>query len=289
MERLRANPRRLALTIAAILLGGACVARSGGVDKPCVWRIISTRPAGLQDTAFVDRHPLLAEPEDMRDAPGPGSLRLVNRKSANGKWPLYLVNPATRESTLLVEQASTPRLSPDGRYVVFSLWKSSERPWNLVIVDRKTRKRIEPPMGGCVSSYRRWSPDGKWLAVQDNPCKVSRRRLCLVSVPSGRVRWIDSLAVFADYEFGWSPDSKHLAVMRPEAIDESTDEPMSADLWIFSNAGRTRCLLEATPEYVEHAPMWVTDSTLLVDRYKRDGTQFTTEDRILLRVKGGRP
>lgn len=179
-----------------------------------------------------------------------------------------------------------PRFSPDGRYVAFSLWRSRERPWNLVIFDRKRGRRIEPALGGCVTFDWRWSPDGRWLAVQDNPCKRGRCRLCLVSVPSGAVHCIDSLDVFADYEFGWSPNSTNLAVVRPEQVDRHSEEPSVADLWIFSVVGHRRCVLAVTPEYVEREPMWVTDSTLLVER---QGSKSMQNDRVLLRVKGGGP
>jgi len=200
---------------------------------------------------------------------------------------VYLLDQRTGDSTLLAERGSTPRFSPNGRYVAYSLWKSVDRPWNLVILDRKTGRRIEPALRGCVTAYWRWSPDEKWLALQDNPCKRGWCRLCLVSVPSGTVRCIDSLDVFADYEFGWSPNSKDLAVVRPEKVDPHTEDPTVADLWILSDLGRKRCALGATPEYAEREPKWVSDSTLLVDRYK--APQFTQNERVLLQVKGGRP
>ena len=101
------------------------------------------------------------------------------------------------------------------------------------------------------------------------------------------MRCIDSLDVFADYEFGWSPNSRNLAVVRPEKIDPHTEEPTVADLWILSNLGRERCAIAVTPEYVEREPVWVTDSTLLVQR--DGGPQFTKNERVLLQVKGGRP
>lgn len=261
----------------------------GGVDAPCAWRVVSTRPAGVGDTAFVDRDPVLAEPEDLRDAPGPDSLRLLNRRAPSGKWGIYLFDQRTGDTTLLAERGSVPRFSPDGRYVAFSLWRSIDRPWNLVILDRKTGRRIEPVLGGCVSAYRRWSPDGRWLAVQSNLCKQSRSRLCLVSLPSGAVRWVDSLDVFAEYEVSWSPDSRHLAVIRPEAIDHRSEEPTVADLWIFTDQGRRRCPLLITPDYVERDPKWVTNNTLLIERHRRDGAQAAAQDRLLLALEGERP
>lgn len=281
------HPGRLALAITAILICGACIALSGGVDEPCAWRVVSSRPAADTDTAFVDRSPMLAEPKDPTNAPGPGSLRLLSVKTPQHTRDVYLLDQRTGDSTLVAKHGTMPRFSPDGRYVAYSLWKSIDRPWNLVIYDRRSGRRIEPALRGCVAYYWRWSPDGRWLAVQDNPCKRGRCRLCLVSVPSGTVHCIDSLDVFADYEFGWSPNSKNLAVVRPERVDPHSEEPTVADLWIFSDLGRARCVLEATPEYVEREPMWVSNSTLLVERSK--APQFAQNERVLLTVKGGRP
>jgi len=96
------------------------------------------------------------------------------------------------------------------------------------------------------------------------------------------VRCIDSLEVFADYEFGWSPNSTNLAVVRPERVDPHSERPSVADLWIFSVGGRTGCPLGVTPEYVEREPRWTTDSTLLVER---QGSQSMQDDRVLLQVK----
>jgi dipeptidyl aminopeptidase/acylaminoacyl peptidase len=286
MSRFNKLPRRLAVTIAMAFIGGACIAQSG-IGKPCAWRVVSSRAAGPGDTAFVERHPMLAEPEDPTNAAGPGSLRLLSVKTPQHTRDVYLFDQHTGDSTLIAKHGSMPRFSPDGRYVAFSLWKSIDRPWNLVIYDRKIGRRIEPALGGCVTFYWRWSPDGRWLAVQDNPCKRGRCRLCLVNVPSGAVRCIDSLDVFADYEFGWSPNSKHLAVVRPERINPHSEEPSVADLWILSDFGRGRCNLGVTPEYIEREPMWVTDSTILVERYK--ARQLTQNERVLLQIKGGRP
>jgi Tol biopolymer transport system component len=186
----------------------------------------------------------------------------------------------------LVKRGSLPRLSPDGRYVSYSLWKSVDEPWNLVILDRTTGRTIEPPLGGCVSSYRRWSPDSRWLAVEAHICKTPMTRLVLVNLPSGTVHVVDSLRVFAEYEFSWSPKSRTLAVIRPEAVDHNTESTSAADVWLLSVPGGTKCLPEATPGLVESDPQWVTERSLLVTRSSHAGE---SSRRFLVQLSGGWP
>src|SRR5262249_44886073 len=153
------------------------VALPGEQETTCKWQVVSSRPAAVGDTAFIDRHRLLAEPQDPTNAPGPGTLRLLSVKRPNHTRAVYLFDQRTRDSTIGSERGSMPRFSPDGRYIAYSLWESRERPWSLVIFDRKSGRRMRPALGGCVTFYWRWSPDGHWLAIQDNPCKRGRCRL----------------------------------------------------------------------------------------------------------------
>jgi len=115
---------------------------------------------------------------------------------------------------------------------------------------------------------------------------MATRRLWIVSVPSASILKVDSLSILSDFEFSWSPNSRHLAVTSPESMD-SNEEPTAADLWILSDHGRRRCRVNNTLNYVEHRPMWVTDSTLLVDRYRRERGRFVDEGRVLLTIRGG--
>jgi len=277
------------MSFALVLIAVAAMAGNLSSEKPRAWHVVSRRPATSRDTAFVDRHKLLTEPEDPTNAPGPGSFRLLSVKAPEHTRAVVLLDQRTGDSTVLAKSGTMPRFSPDGRFVAFSLWKSRERPWNLVILDRKTGRLIEPPLGGRVSAYKRWSPDGKWLAIQSNPSSRGRCRLGLVAVPSGSVRWADSLDVFADYEFGWSPNSRNLAVARPERVDQHAEEILSADLWIISDRGRVRCLLDSTSDYVARDPKWVTDSTLLVEKGQPGDDPEAAAARVLLQIRGGRP
>ena len=52
-----------------------------------------------------------------------------------------------------------------------------------------------------MSLFPHWSPDGKWLAVMEQPCSMATRRLWIVSVPSASILKVDSLSILSDFEF----------------------------------------------------------------------------------------
>lgn len=285
MMKHRSHLVTLLLPVLAATMASACTAKSTAHIQTCSWQIASTRPASATDTALVDRIPLLAEPEDLNFPPGPGSLRLLRLRTAPRKYGIFLYDTLSGDSTLLTASGSLPRFSPDGRYISYTTWKSVDEPWNLMILDRETGKTIEPALGGCVTSYRKWSPDSRWLAVQSTICKTPKTRLMLVNLPGGKTYTVDTLAVFGEYEFSWSPGSNALAVIRPEAVNHRTEATTVADLWIVSVPGGTRCRLSLTPTVVEGEPEWVSDRSLLVSHSLGSGSS----PRFLVQLSGGWP
>lgn len=283
-----ANRSQLATPVLAVLLATvftSCTARGTAQVGPCSWQIASSRPAAATDTALVDRIPLLAEPEDLNFPPGPGSLRLLRLRTEPRKYGVFLYDTLSGDTTLITKSGSLPRFSPDGRYVSYTTWKSTDEPWNLTILDRKTGKTLEPALGGCITSYLKWSPDSRWIAVQSTVCKTPVTRLMLVSLPDGKANAVDTLAVFGEYEFSWSPTSDALAVIRPEAVNRHTEATTVADLWIVSVPGGIRCRLSLTPTVVESEPEWVTDRSLLVSH----ASDSEGSRRFVIQLSGGRP
>lgn len=278
----------LGLTIAAIAFLAACATGQSTLKRTeewsCGWRVVSERPARSEDLPHAERHLFLAEPADGNDVPGPDSTRLVVKRTDH-KASLYVRDLRTGSDRLLIPRGTRPRVSPDGRYVAFIYWKSLDSPWTLGIHDRKTGKRIEPRIGGHVSAFPKWSPDGNWLAVMEQPSGLGRKHLWALSVTDTSLFFVDSLDFLSDFEFDWSPNSGLLAIAKPESID-SNEEPTAADLWIYSTFRRTHCRVTSTVSDVEHRPMWVTDSTLLVESNRRENGRFVGEKRALLTIRG---
>jgi len=196
-----------------------------------------------------------------------------------------LFDTLSGDTTLVTTFGSLARFSPDGRYVSYTSGKSTDEPWIVLILDRKTGKTIEPALGGCVTSYQKWSPDSRWIAVQSTICKTPMTRLMIVNLPSGKTYTLDTLAVFGQYEFSWSPNSNALAVIRPEAVSRHTEATTVADLWIVSVPGGTRCRLSLTPSILESEPEWVTERSLLVSHASDSGDS----PRFLIQLSGASP
>jgi dipeptidyl aminopeptidase/acylaminoacyl peptidase len=204
------------------------------------------------------------------------------RISADHRASLFLVEPSSGRSEFLAK-GTAPRPSNDGRYLAYDRWDSIRRPWTLVVLDLTTKQEFVPNLDGCSSPHE-WSPDGKWIAVMVTPCQERKSKLCFVAMPSGAVQWVDSLEVFSDYEFSWSPDSRCLVAARPTAMDEESEEPTASDLWIIGIDGH-RCLLSSTPAYVEHDPQWIDGNSIRVDRSQLKNGEFVGADHVVLALR----
>jgi dipeptidyl aminopeptidase/acylaminoacyl peptidase len=106
-----------------------------------------------------------------------------------------------------------PRLSPDGRYVVFTLQR----------VDQKTEKKhsnlwLAPTGGGQprqftygdqVDSQPRWSPDSREIAFLSNRKDEKQSQIYIIPVDGGEARPLTDLK--GDFgSFDWSPDGRQL-------------------------------------------------------------------------------
>ena len=272
----------LAWTIPAVTAALVVAHSSGGALRsmpPCSLRVLRVRAVGQADVPFIDGNRFLREPDNANRVPGPDSSWFVVRSTAQHTPAIYLEDHHTGMSELLLDRASGPRVSPDGSRLACIIWRSIQRPWTLVLLELKSRRLIEPALDGCASPYA-WSPDGKWLVVMVTPCQSATSRLALVAVPSGHVAWVDSLSVFADYEFAWSRDSRLLALIRPTAIDRDTEEPTATELWILAEGGKRRCFLPTTPGYVMSEPKWVSDSAIRIKRSRHTGGS----ERVVIQI-----
>ena len=152
-------------------------------------------------------------------------------------------------------------------------WQSRQRPWIPIIVTLSP-PRVAFPRPEFMGTGFKWSPDGRWLAVDGRAPESAKSFLCLMSSETGKCRVLDTLTVFSNYEFGWSPDSKWLVVSRPSALS-SHEDLTRADLWLIGLDG-TRCRLTTSPRVIERDPRWVDDQRII---YRRETTGFTEPPR----------
>ncbi len=146
--------------------------------------------------------------------------------------------PARKKRTILaedlyqVEVLSEPRLSPDGRYVIYAIQQ----------VDRKTEKKyshlwIAPTDGSGARQYTfgkhsdaaaRWSPDGSQIAFLSNRADPEKpAQIHLIPADGGEARPLAEIPGEIG-ELSWSPDGRRLLCCvrktDPEALERQQNE-----------------------------------------------------------------
>jgi dipeptidyl aminopeptidase/acylaminoacyl peptidase len=82
------------------------------------------------------------------------------------------------DQSLEMKSASSPRISPDGRRVVYELqstnWEDNSFDRNLWIADVASGELRQLTSAKKSSTGANWSPDGKWIAfLSDRPAQIS--------------------------------------------------------------------------------------------------------------------
>ncbi|MBI3939248.1 MAG: S9 family peptidase [Acidobacteria bacterium] len=133
--------------------------------------------------------------------------------------------PFTIEDLLKVRRVSEPQLSPDGKWIAFSV---SELAW-----DRNTRNSdiwLIPSDGGEVRQLTnsdarddspRWSPDGKHLAFIST--RGGSSQVWILDLEGGEPRKLTSVSTGAD-GLVWSPDGNRIAFVSDVYPDCDSDD-----------------------------------------------------------------
>jgi len=156
----------------------------------------------------------------------------------------------TIPEALSLKSIDSPKISPDGRFVVYSLeqadWKTNEYVSQLWLMNVDTGKTVQLTRGKKSANGADWSPDGRWIAFateressaiepfsetekeekkeakdkkkdekteekkEPEPGKPVASQIWLIS-PSGGEAWQLSKAETDINEFHWSKDSKTIA------------------------------------------------------------------------------
>ena len=256
--------------------------QAGGVDpstRPCRATVVNVRTARAAERDFDDPNPLLRQPAQSWKVIGPGSLQALVRHNEEKKSVLSIADTVagTIKPIAGLFVSGPVRWSPEGKRLAVVSWKSRTRAWVPVVIDLATGN-VTRPTCELMGVRLKWSPDGKWLAIDGRVPERTMTVLWVMSASTGACAVLDTMAVYATYDFGWSPDSRSLAVTKPSRLAQD-EGVVAADLWIF-NLDRSRCCLRATPHAVERNPRWL-NAGHIIYREEPDGLEAPVREMVV--------
>jgi dipeptidyl aminopeptidase/acylaminoacyl peptidase len=151
--------------------------------------------------------------------------------------PAPVSGTPTIDQSLEMKSAFNPRISPDGRRVMYEVqstnWEDNSFDRNLWIVDVASRESHPLTSAKKSSTNAAWSPDGKWIAfLSDRPAQISgspadKKQLYVISAGGGEAQQITkSETDVASFE--WAPDSRRVAFAatdpEPKALKDRKDK-----------------------------------------------------------------
>src|SRR5256884_9756580 len=111
----------------------------------------------------------------------------------------------TIDQSLEWQSAFNPKISPDGKRVVYEVqkanWEDNAFDRNLWIVDVATGESHALTSAKKSSTNAAWSPDGKWIAfISDRPGQIkdtpeSKKHLYVISADGGEAQQLDRKSV----------------------------------------------------------------------------------------------
>src|SRR5213082_1982887 len=126
----------------------------------------------------------------------------------------------TIDQSLEWKNAFSPKLSPDGKRVVYEVqkanWEDNAFDRNLWIVDVATGESHSLTSAKKSSTNAAWSPDGKWIAfLSDRPGQIKdtpegKKQLYVISADGGEAQQITKTENDVN-AFDWAPDSRRIA------------------------------------------------------------------------------
>jgi dipeptidyl aminopeptidase/acylaminoacyl peptidase len=205
----------------------------------------------------------MGEGTDRRDVWGgpqwsPDSSRLVFPSQSTwdsrqvSLWSVGLDGEDPIELTQHNGSDSTPRWSPDGKFVAFSSHRNGRD--DLQIVPAEGGVALQLTYDRWDNIDLDWSPDGKYLAYisQRSDTDLFSNNICVVPAAGGMPVQLTAGDTFNDRTPRWSPDGKHIAFVTNRNDDD--------DIWIVGAEGSyLRPVAAGKGEKAD--PQWSPDGT----------------------------
>ncbi len=146
-----------------------------------------------------------------------------------------------------LKAVGTPRVSPDGKKVVYTVSEAmmapdkSEYVTQIWMANLDTKRNTQLTYGDKSSANPKWSPDGNWLAFTSNR-KDNRNQLYLLSMNGGEAEPLtDGKSAISNFE--WSPDGRSIAftMADPKSDEEEKNDKGRNDFrWVDENVKLSR-------------------------------------------------
>ena len=161
----------------------------------------------------------------------------------------------TPELQIKLKAAGTPRVSPDGKRVVYTVSDAvmtSDKSefvtqiW-MATIDGKPRPNGEVPrsmqltFGDKSSTNPKWSPDGNWIAFTSTR-KDNKSNIYLLSLNGGEAEPLTDVKTGVT-NFAWSPDGRSIAFRMADAKteeEEKNDKARNDFRWVDENFKMSR-------------------------------------------------
>jgi dipeptidyl aminopeptidase/acylaminoacyl peptidase len=151
-----------------------------------------------------------------------GGLFVVSAVAQETAKPAQVVASTvpTIDQSLEWQSAFNPKISPDGKRVVYEVqktnWEENAFERNLWIGEVASGETHALTTAKKSSTNPAWSPDGKWIAfLSDRPGQIAgtaegKKQLYVISADGGEAQQISKVESDVN-DFEWAPDSKRIA------------------------------------------------------------------------------
>ncbi len=187
--------------------------------------------------------------------------------------------PMTPIDLLEVPVLTDPRLSPDGREILFVLaeadWEANERVSHVWRAGVDSENRVQLTRGKKGESSPRWSPDGSWIVFVAEREGDEAAQLYRLSAEGGEaVRLTRHETSIGNPSF--SPDGKLVYFLAddPKSEEEKTRAKREDDVFAFDENWTHRRLWAHSVEEGASRPLTEGDFTVREYRVSRDGKKI---------------
>lgn len=192
----------------------------------------------------------------------------------------------TIDELIALPEASDARISPDGRFVAYTLTKPDfdeneylSQVW-LVANEEKSRPR-QLTFAKQSSQSPRWSPDGQWLAFISRRADDDEAQIYRLALEGGESERLTELKT-GPSQLAWSPDGTRIAFVAAPTPDMDTFDRSR----IYTVDCATLAVESLTPEYCE-SPRWSVDGTRIACTRTRQPSYYANNDLCVIAAEGG--